>query len=301
MNLHIIANKKWFLLFSALLVTTALVSIFAFKFKLGIDFQSGTLWQVKIAKGNEADLKKVLTEKLGVENPVITFDGATDSYSILLSEINEETKQIYLAELQNDFGPVESLDYSSVSPTISNELKEKSIWVVLLVLLIIGGFVAYAFSSVSWPVSSYKYGAVTLIALAHDTIIASGFYSLMGHWKGVAIDTNFIVALLTIVGFSVYDTIVILDRVRENLKKDRSGKVDFGGVVNESINETFERSLNTSITVMLVLLAIWLLGPVSIKYFSLTTLVGMFFGTYSSIFVASPLLVLWHQLDTKKK
>ncbi|MCL4406411.1 MAG: protein translocase subunit SecF [Patescibacteria group bacterium] len=299
--MNIIANKKWFLLVSALLVTAALVSIFTFKFKLGIDFKSGTLWQIRIAKGGEADLKNILTSKLGVENPAITFDGATNSYSILLPEINEETKQTYLAELQKDFGPVESLDYSSVSPTVSNELKQKSIWVVLFVLLIIGGFVAYAFSSVSWPVSSYKYGAVTLIALAHDTIIASGFYSLMGHFKDVAIDTNFIVALLTIIGFSVYDTIVVLDRVRENLKKDRSGKEDFGKVVNESLNETFERSLNTSITVMLMLVAIWLLGPVSIKYFSLTMLVGMFFGTYSSIFVASPLLVLWHQLDTRKK
>jgi preprotein translocase subunit SecF len=299
--MNIIANKKWFLLVSALLVTLALVSIFTFKFKLGIDFKSGTLWQIKITGGNETALRNVLVEKLKIEDPVITFDSVGDSYSILLPEINEGTKEAYLAELQNNFRNVESLDYSSVSPTVSNELRQKALWVVLLVLLIIGGFVAYAFSSVSWPVSSYKYGAVTLAALAHDTTIAAGFYALMGHLKGIAIDTNFVVALLTIIGFSVYDTIVILDRVRENLKKDRSGKTEFAKVVDESINETFQRSLNTSITVMLMLIAIWLFGPISIKYFSLTMLVGMFFGTYSSIFVASPLLVLWHELDIKKK
>ena len=301
MHMNIIANKKWFLLVSVILVAAALISIFTFKFKLGIDFKSGVLWQIRISEGNEAALRNVLVEKLDVEDPVITFDGTNDSYSILLPEMSEETKQSYLTEFQKSFNEVESLEYSSISPTVSDELRQKAIWVVMLVLLIIGGFVAYAFSSVSWPVSSYKYGAVTLIALAHDTIIAAGFYSLMGHFEGISIDTNFFVALLTIIGFSVYDTIVVLDRVRENLKKEGSSKIDFAKVVNVSIKETFERSLNTSITVILILVAIWLLGPVSIKYFSLTMLIGMFFGVYSSIFMASPLLVLWHELDTNKK
>lgn len=301
MHMNIIANKKWFLSVSAFLVLAGLISIFTFRFKPGIDFKSGSLWQLKIPQADESALKNVLVDKLKIESPVIAFDGATGSYSILLPEISEETKQIYLAELQKDFGTAESLDYSSVSPTVSDELRNKAVWIVFLVLFVIASFVAYAFSSVSWPVNSVKYGAVTLMALAHDTIIAAGFYALMGHLKGIAIDTNFIVALLTIVGFSVYDTIVVLDRVRENLKKDHAAKANFSEIVNTSINETFQRSLNTSITVMLMLIAICLFGPVSIRYFSLTMLIGMFFGTYSSIFVASPLLVLWNELDTKKK
>jgi preprotein translocase subunit SecF len=161
------------------------------------------------------------------------------------------------------------------------------------VILGISLYIAWAFRKVSAPVKSWKYGIVTLVSLFHDVSIPAGFIAILGKLKGVEIDTNFIVALLVVMGFSVHDTIVVFDRIRENLLLKRGSKVDLGAIVNFSVNETFVRSVNTSLTLILVLIAMLFFGPPSLFYFILTMLVGTVFGTYSSIFVASPLLYLW--------
>mgnify|MGYP003394772846 FL=1 len=168
----------------------------------------------------------------------------------------------------------------------------------MLVLIGISLYVAFIFRGVSEPVQSWKYGIVTLITLFHDILIPAGLYSYLGYRLGIQIDTNFIVALLTIIGFSVHDTIVVFDRIRESLI--RSKKDDFGILVNRSVTETFARSANTSLTLVVVLIALLIVGPQSLFYFILTILIGILAGTYSSIFVASPLLVLWHNLSLKK-
>jgi preprotein translocase subunit SecF len=144
---------------------------------------------------------------------------------------------------------------------------------------------------VSYPVSSYKYGLITITTLIHDIIIPTGVFALLGHWYGVEVDALFIVAILTVIGISISDTIVVFDRIRENLKK-ASKNESFEHVVGKSLNETFVRSVATSAAVIIVLLCLVFFGPESTKYFSLTLTIGMFVGTYSSIFVASPLLVL---------
>jgi preprotein translocase subunit SecF len=163
------------------------------------------------------------------------------------------------------------------------------------VLFGISLYIAFAFRKVSKPVSSWKYGMVTLVTLFHDVIMPAGLLAVLGRFKGIEIDTNFIVALLVVMGFSVHDTIVVFDRIRENLTLARGKAVSLGDIINKSIRETFARSINTSLTLMIVLVALLVFGPPSLFYFILTILVGTLFGTYSSIFVASPLLYGFHR------
>ena len=299
MKLPIIKNKKWFLLVSVIFVSLAVYSIASFGLKPGIDFKSGSMWQISVP-ASERDLTNFLKIDLKIEDPIVSYDAPTDSYSIVMKETSDADRAGYAEKLKNKFGNVKELDFGTTSPSVSSELKNRAVWLIVSVLMVMALYITIAFKGVSRPVSSWKYGIATIIALAHDVAIAAGVFAFLGHLKGVTIDTNFIVALLTVAGFSAQDTIVVFDRIRENLSGER-GKINLPEVVNESVNEVLGRSLNTSVSIMLVLAAIAFFGPLSVKYFALTMLVGMFFGTYSSIFVASPILVLWHSLDTKVK
>ena len=161
-----------------------------------------------------------------------------------------------------------------------------------MVLLLIVIYITWVFRKVSRPVASWQYGVAAVIALFHDVFIPVGIFSILGHYLGAEIDLLFVTGILTILGFSVHDTIVVFDRIRENLRQ--SGSKSFEETVNASINQTMGRSINTSLTVLLTLLAIYVFGGETTKYFSLLLMLGIFFGTYSSIFVASSLLVSWH-------
>ena len=163
---------------------------------------------------------------------------------------------------------------------------------IVFVLVGISLYIAFAFRKVSRPISSWKYGLVTLITLMHNVAIPAGMMAVLSRYYGVAIDTNFVVALLVVMGFSVHDTIVVFDRIRENIVRSRHD-IGFNEIINRSVRETMRRSINTSLTLILVLLALYFMGPVSLKYFILTMLVGTTVGIYSSIFVASPLLTLF--------
>ncbi len=207
--------------------------------------------------------------------------------------IDETGHQAILAELRKR-GEFDEKQFTSVGPTIGQELKKNSFYAIILVMIMIALYITWTFREVSLPVSSWKYGVAALIALVHDVSIPAGFFAFLGHFYGVTVDTLFVTALLTILGFSVHDTIVVFDRIRENLKK-LGGREPFENVVEISLRQTIGRSINTSLTVMLVMLALYFLGGVSTKYFSLAILVGVFFGTYSSIFIASFLLVTWHK------
>jgi preprotein translocase subunit SecF len=182
--------------------------------------------------------------------------------------------------------------YESVGPSIGQELKRNAIYSIILIVIGIIIYVAWAFRKVSRPVASWKYGMAGVIALFHDVIIVTGIFCVLGKFYGIEVNTPFVAALLTVFGYSIADTIVVFDRIRENLPKSHEG---FEETINTSINQTLRRSINTSLTVMLTLLAVVLFGGVSIKYFALALLVGIFFGTYSSIFLASPLLVLFEK------
>ena len=293
--MNIIKNKKYFLGFSGTVVVLSIVAMAIFGFKTGIDFEGGTLWQIK---GDIAvpQLQSFFENNLNVKNITVYPEPSSQSFLVRSNDISEAKHQEYLTALKSNFKNIEELRFESVGPTIGKELKTNAYEAIILVLLGISIYVAYAFRKVSFPVKSWKYGVITLITLFHDVIIPAGLLAVLGTKFGIEMDTNFIVALLVVMGFSVHDTIVVFDRIRENLTLSR-GKVDFDEVVDKSINQTMARSINTSLTLVLVLVALFVFGPVSLKYFILTILVGTVFGTYSSIFIASPLLTIWNKFS----
>jgi preprotein translocase subunit SecF len=199
-----------------------------------------------------------------------------------------------------DNSVIEEMRFESIGPIIGQELKDKALKAILAVLAAIILYIAWAFRKVSDPVSSWKYGVTAIIALAHDVIIPTGVFVLLGHFMGVELDILFVTAVLTILGFSVNDTIVVFDRTRENLARDHH-KHDFDYIVNKSVNETIRRSIITSLTTFVVLFAVYLFGGETIKNFVLALMIGVIVGTYSSIFLASPLLVVWENFSRKRK
>lgn len=285
----LIKYKKLFIGFSGALTVLAILSIAIFGFRQGIDFIGGTLWQIKFtgqAVASEA-LESVLQDKLGLENFLVTAS-ENNEFLIRSKDFTEVEHQQFLESLSSFFGTVEELRFESIGPSIGKELRGRAFQAFVMVLLGISFYIAFAFRKVSQPVSSWKYGFITLITLFHDALIPAGAYSLLSHFQGIEIDTNFIVALLVIMGFSVHDTIVVFDRIRENLIVQKGKSLD--EIINMSVNQTFARSINTSLTLVLVLIALYALGASVLSYFVLTILLGTIIGTYSSIFVASPLL-----------
>lgn len=310
--MNVIKNKKIFLSISGILIIASIfISVFL-GLKLGIDFKGGTLWQIKIETrsdivGNQVshadraiieELKKFFETDLDVKN-VLVFPSENSNYLIRSEEITEQDHQSFLVLLKSKFETVEEQKFESIGPAVGGYLKTRALWAIVLVLLGISFYVAYAFRKVSYPVKSWKYGIITLITLFHDVVIPVGLLALLGKISGIELDTNFVVALLVIMGFSVHDTIVVFDRIRENISTYR-GNMSFDEIVNKSVNQTFARSINTSLTVALVLLTVYFFGPETIKYFTLIILTGVIVGTYSSIFVASPLLTIWQKLSKVK-
>lgn len=267
-------------------VLTSLILILVFGLKQGIDLQGGTEWRLVFKEPVEP------VELIGVL-PDISVKKFDEEIVLRFPPIDEETHQRYVEILRQKFGDFTEESFSSIGPTIGSELRQRAIWAIILVLFGISLYIAFAFRKTSREIKSWKYGFITLLTLFHDVSIPTGLLAFLGWWKGVEIDTNFIVALLVVMGFSVHDTIVVFDRIRENLIVNRERKLELSEIVNRSVNETLGRSINTSLTLVTVLLALIFLGPPSLFYFILIILIGTVIGTYSSIFVASPLLYLW--------
>ncbi len=294
--MNIIGNKKIFLGFSALLLIAAIACITLFGLKQGIDFLGGTAWQARfIQSPTPAAIQKLLVQEFKLNDITVVDEPTTKSIIMRLPELSEGLHAQYRETLQKKFGGIEELSYETIGPSIGNELRGKAIYAFLGVLLTISFYIAFAFRGISRPISSWKYGFVTLITLFHDALIPLGMISFLGWYKGVEINTNLIVALLVVIGFSVHDTIVVFDRIRENIRLEKNTSFNFSAIVNKSVNQTMIRSINTSLTLVLVLCALLLFGSVNLFYFILTILVGVIIGTYSSIFIASPLLVVWNK------
>jgi preprotein translocase subunit SecF len=292
--LNIVGHRKiWFIL-SGVLVGVALISIAVFGFKQSAEFKGGTLWEFSLPAANASlsDVQQFFSSNLHIANADISLDnGASgDSFMARFDAIDEATHQADITALKAQWPSFNELSFQSIGPSVGAALRKNVIIAILLVLIGISLYIAFAFRKASRPVSSWKYGWITLLTLIHDVSIPAGMLVLLGRFRGVEIDTNAVVALLVVMGFSVHDTIVVFDRVRENLML-RRGKEKFDGIVNDSVNQTIARSINTSLTLILVLLALYFVGPVDLKYFILTLLVGVITGIYSSIFIASPLLV----------
>ncbi len=294
--MNIIKNRWIFLTLSGLLVAASLVGLFVFGLKKGIDFTGGTLWQIAFDKTTPVereDLENLLKTEGGLADVSVTPQEGENAFLIRAKEISESRHQELVQLLEENYGQIQELSFQSIGAVVGSELVRRAIWALALNLAAIALYIAYAFRKVSRPVSSWKYAFITLITLFHDAIIPVGLFTFLGYFLGVEIDTNFIVAILVVIGFSVHDTIVVFDRIRENVRTANVAKEGFANLVNRSINETFARSVNTSLTLVIVLLAIFFLGSITLKYFILAILVGTIVGTYSSIFVASPLLTLW--------
>src|SRR3989338_3563861 len=289
----LIKYKNVFIGFSLILVIAAVAAMAVFGFRLGIDFTGGTLWQFRF-NGDSVTvpaLEDFFKASAGLENISLNTDSDQKLFLLRTNEMKEADHQRISDLLKSRFPGMEELRFESIGPTVGDELRRKAVLAFVLVLVGISLYIAFAFRKVSEPVSSWKYGLINLVTLFHDALIPAGLYAVLSHWQGVEIDTNFIVALLVIMGFSVHDTIVVFDRIRENLRVQKNKKLP--EIINMSVNQTFARSINTSLTLILVLLALYFLGSATLQYFVLIILIGTVIGTYSSIFVASPLLTFF--------
>ena len=280
----------------------AIGSMIAFRpWNIGIEFKGGTLFEVGYPNGRPSiDAFKAKVDSLNWVG-TLSQETGTDGFIVRTKALSEpERQQLVAVVSDNGQTKIEERRFTAIGPTIGAELKSKAGWAVLLVIIAIVLYVAFAFRGVSHPVSSWVYGFVAIIALVHDVLIPSGVYVALGHYHiDMQIDVLFITAILTILGFSVHDTIVVFDRTRENLKL-RTWK-EFETTVGHSVSQTFTRSINTSLTVLLVILTLYFVGGATTKNFALTLAVGISVGTYSSIFLASPLLVAIEEYQRKKK
>ena len=301
--MFIIKHKTIFIGISLNLVILSLLSLFIFGLKIGIDFKGGALTEVsyKTVRPTQADLAKQLTA-LGFGDISLQPTGNL-GYIVKSRDLSDAEHTLLLQTLsQGNLSSLTELSFDSIGPSVGRELTRKAISSVILISLAIICFIAYAFRKVSKPISSWKYGLIAIVTLLHDVAIPVGLFVILSHFYGAEVDTLFVVAVLTILGLSVSDTIVIFDRIRENLRNQSAVvKINFGETVGKSLEQSYVRSICTSLTVILVLLALYFFGPVSTQYFALMLTAGMFFGTYSSIFLASPLLVLMEEWQKNKQ
>ncbi len=291
-----IMSKKWFyFIFSGLIIIPGIISLVLWGIKPSIDFTGGTLLEVQSphfkVQSNKEQIKKIIEkENIGIGS--IT-QSENDTYLLRLKTVENTQHQKLLTEFKKQFTDIKELRFETVGPTIGKETTNNAFKAVLIASMLIITFIAWAFRKIPKPYSSIKFGICAVVALIHDILVVVGVFSLLGHFYNVEIDSLFITALLTIMGFSVHDTIVVFDRIRENLRK-MAGE-DFELVVNESIIQTLARSLSTSLTVIFTLIALLLFGGDSIRWFVVALLIGVTSGTYSSIFNAAPLLVVWEE------
>lgn len=301
--MFIVTYRNIFFAITGILVLASIVSMFVFGMSLGADFTGGVLLEVRY-EGDRPNVQAI--DKLLNERGVIGYslrETGEDGYALRSGNLMEEQRIALPAIMSlNGAHAAEIIKLTEVGPTIGTELRNKAVVALALVLVCIMLFIAFAFRKVSTPVSSWVYGFIALLALIHDVIVPMGFFAVLGHFWGAQVDTLFVTAILTVLGFSVHDTIVVFDRVRENLRLNREqGRREvFAETAGKSLGQTFVRSINTSVTVAFTLLILFLFGPESTRVFSLTLLVGVVAGTYSSIFLATPLLVAWERYRSEK-
>lgn len=298
----IIRFRKILYIFSGVILAVSIFGILVYGFRLGVDFSGGSIMEVEFLK-ERPDISSI-ERKLAASNLGSFRIQPTDDrgFIIRIAGASGEIRGVMLEILADGNDPslvLEEKRFDSIGPVIGYELKRKAFMSIILVIVLILAFVSWAFRHVSKPVSSWKYGLVAIAALIHDILVPAGLFAFLGRFYGAEVDALFVTALLTILGFSVHDTIVVFDRIRENLRK-AEGQGEFADIVGKSLNETFGRSLATSFALFLVLFSLFWLGADATRYFSLTLLVGVVAGTYSSICLASPLLVSWHHATRAK-
>lgn len=310
MNLNLKKHQNYFFVLPIVLITLSLAALVTFGLKPNIELSGGSLLQVHYIESRpDIETVKSQVSELNFGEAIIQPSGEQDL--VLRQRALTAEEKISLDDTLASLGNVEEVRYTSIGPSIGKELVRKAWWAISLVVLSIIIYIAFAFRHVGDVVStsgrrtvrSWQYGIVAIITLVHDIVIPLGLYAWLGYYSGAEVGTLFIVALLTILGISINDTIVIFDRIRENLRLNAEAKKheEFSQTVWHSITQTMARSINTSLTVVIMLLALVFFGPDSTKDMAITLTVGMIAGTYSSIFLASPLLVLIEKYQNRPK
>ena len=300
--MFVVKHRKIFYIFTGLTLLASIGALVFWGLNLGIDFTGGAILEIKYA-GERPDASQLQQKVLeaGFAGAFLQPAGE-NGLLVRLPDITEEEHQKLLETLAGNPAKsgIEELRFDSIGPTIGKELQRKSLIALFLVLAMILVFISWGFRRVSEPVASWKYGLVAIAALMHDIIIPAGFFAVLGEFMHAEVGTLFVTALLTLLGFSVYDTIVVFDRIRENIQ--RFGKTTaFEEIVGKSLSEVMGRSLATSFVLFLVLFGLFVFGESSIRYFVLTLLIGVIAGTYSSVFLASPLIVSLERFSRKSR
>lgn len=298
--LNIIGKKNWYFIFSLLIIIPGVISLFLWGLNLSIDFTGGTRMILIHPDSSKIQTQNIIRNAFGEQSvDIVTLQPSEKSIVIRTRQINEKQNTALISDIKKDLPDIKQESFETIGPAVGGETTQNALKALALASLLIVLYIAWSFRSVPKPTSSWKFGICAIITLLHDILVLVGIFSLLGHFYGVEIDSLFITALLTVIGFSVHDTIVVFDRIRENLRK--SVGLPFEQIVNDSILQTIVRSLNTSFTTMLVLFTLLIFGGDSLRWFIAALLIGIGVGTYSSIFNAAPLLVLWHQFDRRRK
>jgi len=297
--MDIIGKKYFYFALSLLVVVPGLISLILFGINLSIDFTGGSRITLSFSKKIDESTKEKIKNILASQKIHATTIETSDRLAFVrTSPIDQDQNSKFITSLAREFKGVKQTEFETIGPTIGKETTANAIKAVILASILIVLYITWSFRKVPKPASSWRFGVCTIVALIHDVLVVVGIFSLLGHFFKVEIDSLFVTALLTIIGFSVHDTIVVFDRIRENLR--RMVGVPFATIVNDSILQTLARSLNTSITTLLVLFALYIFGGESTKWFIVALLIGITSGTYSSIFNAAPLLVVWHEWREKR-
>ncbi|MBU4285025.1 protein translocase subunit SecF [Patescibacteria group bacterium] len=289
MNFPFVKYYKIHYFLISILIIASIVCLLVFGLNLGIDFLGGTIWEFELEnrpdnaviqeKLNKFDLGEIVIQPTGEKGTILRF-----------KNIDENIHQQMLSSL-NEISKVEERRFESIGPTIGRELRNKTIALIIISMISLLIYIAVAFRKLSWPISGWKYGLVSIITLAIDVIIPVFVLILLGKFNNVQFNIPIVAALLTILGYTINDKVIIFDRVRENILRTRSE--DFAGTINQSLNQVISRSLSTGFCTLLILFSIFFLGGETLKYFSLTLIIGIIVGTYTSLFIASALLISW--------
>lgn len=299
--MQIVKYNKWFLLFSVLVLVPGVISLMLNGLNLAIDFTGGSVFVYEFNSDHvvtEEEIKEVFTgSNVQVGEIVVESGGLITVRSRPVEVVKGDEIKGRFEEKYEGFN---QKSFETVGPAIGKETARKAFIALAVAVVAIVLYIAFAFRNIPKPYSSFKFGISAIIAMLHDVLLVVGIFSILGELYGIEVDSLFITAVLTVMGFSVHDTIVVFDRIRENLSK-LPRKMSFSGVVNYSIVETLNRSFATSFTVVITLFALFLLGGQSIRNFVLAMIIGIVSGTYSSIFTASPVLMYWEQGFRKKR
>lgn len=289
--INFIKYIKLYFLISAIIIIPGLFSMVKWGFKPSIDFTGGTLLEIRLEKSPQKpdELKKYFEEQQVSVGSIQT--SGPNTYLIKSKEFDKDTNTKIQDAISKDYGKIDELRFDSVGPVLGQELLEKTAIGALLAMLGILSYVAYSFKNI-------KFGLSAVLALIHDLIVVSGIFSLLGHFKGIEVDSLFVTAILTTMSFSVHDTIVVFDRIRESFKKNPTLPIEIQ--INKAVTETMVRSLNNSLTIIFMLTALFLLGGETVKWFVFALLIGTVSGTYSSPFTATPILYLLDKLEKRK-